>query len=396
MGSWSLVGNKLGAPPQGVLGTSDNNALVIETNGTERLRVDTNGNVGIGTTDPSHPLHIAAGKVLRIEGGINANDAADYFSFGGNGSFGIDAPGVVNGRFIVQNSGNVGIGTTTPTSTLHVNGSVAVTGRGLLTVSGEYNNPQGITNFNYNVNVGYGAANSVLAVSASAPGSLGPIISITNTGGGQNSACALDFYTFDPGEGAGPDHAISPSSRIQAVDDGNFTNDIVFLINTPGAANNKLVEKLRITSTGSLNVPGDVVLTGADCAEHFNVAGETPEPGTVVVIDTEGALKESRVAYDKKVAGVVSGAGDYRPGLVLDMRPSEEERIPVALAGKVYCKVDARYSPVEIGDLLTTSHIPGHAMKAVEPLKAFGSVIGKALKPLRDGKGLIPILVALQ
>ena len=64
--------------------------------------------------------------------------------------------------------------------------------------------------------------------------------------------------------------------------------------------------------------------------------------------------------------------------------------------GRVFCKADARYSPIEIGDLLTTSHTPGHAMKAADPLKAFGAVIGKALKPLDEGDRLIPILVSLQ
>jgi hypothetical protein len=127
------------------------------------------------------------------------------------------------------------------------------------------------------------------------------------------------------------------------------------------------------------------------------VAGtQLPEPGTVVVIDEGGGLRESCEAYDKKVAGVVSGAGEYRHALVLDGRPSDTERIPIALIGKVYCKVDARYSPIEVGDLLTTSATPGYAMKATEPGKAFGSVIGKALRRLEDGEGLIPILITLQ
>ena len=64
--------------------------------------------------------------------------------------------------------------------------------------------------------------------------------------------------------------------------------------------------------------------------------------------------------------------------------------------GKVYCKVDAQYASVEVGDLLTTSPTPGHAMKAADPLRAFGSVIGKALRPLDAGQGLIPILISLQ
>ena len=63
--------------------------------------------------------------------------------------------------------------------------------------------------------------------------------------------------------------------------------------------------------------------------------------------------------------------------------------------GKVCCKADAQFGPIEVGDLLTTSPTPGHAMKASDPAKAFGAVIGKALGSLKAGTGLIPIIVAL-
>ncbi len=142
---------------------------------------------------------------------------------------------------------------------------------------------------------------------------------------------------------------------------------------------------------------GDITLKNADCAEEFDIVSAWAlDAGTVMVLDGEGALRESQQAYDKKVAGVLSGAGEYRPGIVLDKKASRENRRPVALMGKVYCKVDADCAPVEAGDLLTTSHTPGHAMKAADPAHAFGAVIGKALRPLKQGKGLIPILVALQ
>jgi hypothetical protein len=148
---------------------------------------------------------------------------------------------------------------------------------------------------------------------------------------------------------------------------------------------------------GAVTVKGDIVLTGADCAEEFDVIGAAEmEPGTVVVMDQNGAMRSSQRAYDKKVAGVISGAGDYRPGMILDRKDASRGRMPIALIGKVYCKVDARYSPVEVGDLLTTSSTPGHAMRASDPMQAFGAVLGKALRGLPAGQGLIPVLVALQ
>jgi hypothetical protein len=146
-----------------------------------------------------------------------------------------------------------------------------------------------------------------------------------------------------------------------------------------------------------LSVGDDIVLANADCAEDFDIAGlEKVEPGTVMVIDSEGALRESDRAYDKRVAGVISGAGKYKPGIVLDKQETSNHRMPIALLGKVYCKVDASYGPIEVGDLLTTSLTPGHAMKTDDPIKAFGAVIGKALRSLEEGQGLIPILIALQ
>jgi len=147
----------------------------------------------------------------------------------------------------------------------------------------------------------------------------------------------------------------------------------------------------------TLTVGVDIVLANADCAEDFDIAGlEVVEPGTVMVIDSEGALRQSDRAYDKRVAGVISGAGNYKPGIVLDKQESSRNRMPIALMGKVYCKVDASYGAIEVGDLLTTSPTPGHAMKTDDPLKAFGAVIGKALRSLEEGQGLIPILIALQ
>jgi hypothetical protein len=140
----------------------------------------------------------------------------------------------------------------------------------------------------------------------------------------------------------------------------------------------------------------DVILRSADCAEEFDTVNEQIEPGTVMTIDKTGKLCVSNKPYDKKVIGVVSGAGSYSPGLILDKQRTHKNRAPIALLGKVYCKLDANVSSIEQGDLLTTSDIPGHAMKAIDPLKSFGAVIGKALQPIKKGKDLIPILVTLQ
>jgi hypothetical protein len=148
---------------------------------------------------------------------------------------------------------------------------------------------------------------------------------------------------------------------------------------------------------GNVVITGDISLTNADCAEDFDIVPGSPvEPGTVMVLDAEGRLRASGLPYDKRVAGVISGAGHYKPGLVLDKQSSQDHRQPIALLGKVYCKLDAQFGPIEVGDLLTTSPTAGHAMRVDDPVRAFGAVIGKALRPLKSGQDLVPILIALQ
>lgn len=161
----------------------------------------------------------------------------------------------------------------------------------------------------------------------------------------------------------------------------------------------KVVINSDASVSGTLTVAGDILFpaTAADCAEEFDVgcvAGA--DPGTVMVLNKNGALQPSAQPYDKKVAGVVSGAGPYRPAFVLDRSQKPSGRTPLALVGKVFCKVDAQYAAIEAGDLLTTSPTPGHAMKAKDQSLAFGAVIGKALAPLPGGRALVPILIALQ
>ena len=149
--------------------------------------------------------------------------------------------------------------------------------------------------------------------------------------------------------------------------------------------------------TGTITVDKDVVLPAADFAEDFPVeASDVIDPGTVMVLGENGILRPSDKSYDRRVVGVISGACDYRPGLILDRHKSSSGRLPLALVGKVYCKVDAAHGVIRVGDLLTTSPTTGYAMKADDPIRAFGAVIGKALRPLQSGLGLIPMLVTLQ
>ena len=150
---------------------------------------------------------------------------------------------------------------------------------------------------------------------------------------------------------------------------------------------------------GKISVAVLDIRGGSDIAEPFLVSdGNSAEPGTLLVIDEEhpGKLKVSISSYDSRVAGVVSGAGGIHPGVQLHQDGMDLGNTNVAIAGRVYCKAESFSSPIQPGDLLTTSNIPGHAMKAIDSNRSHGSVIGKAMSSLKEGTGLVLVLVNLQ
>jgi hypothetical protein len=154
-----------------------------------------------------------------------------------------------------------------------------------------------------------------------------------------------------------------------------------------------------LSVNGNITTLGDVQLIGSgqDLAEPFTLVGQqTARPGSVVVLAGPDRVRVSDAPYDPRVAGIVSGAGNLKPGIVLGRCDTSDDRPVIALTGKVWCYVDAGQDPIELGDLLTTSGTLGHAMRATDQTRAFGAVIGKALAGLSRGRGLIPVLVALR
>jgi hypothetical protein len=319
---WELNGNANTNPQTNFLGTTDNQPLLVKTNSTEQLRVDTAGKVGIGTQNPPYRLSVVGQPTDYHCAFFVSDPSADPFK---------------NQICLVgsaeHSEARLGFVTTYPDGTLNhtaiIKASVPATGGGDL----------------------------VFQTRTGDNGQLLECLHITNQGN-------IGIGTPIPGDRL----TVAGSVSVEA----------------------------DVKIGGNATVGGDLFLPGADCAEQFDISGEIPGPGTVVTIKEGGTLGESQEPYDKKVAGVISGAGEFRHSILLDSRPQKGQRAPVALAGKVYCKVDARDRPIEIGDLLTTSPTPGHAMTAANPGRAFGAIIGKALDRLERGTGLIPILVALR
>jgi hypothetical protein len=136
---------------------------------------------------------------------------------------------------------------------------------------------------------------------------------------------------------------------------------------------------------------------GLDIAEGFDISGSTQvSMGSVLVIDPDspGKLRICDKPYDTRVAGIVAGANDQGSGVRLGGGMFEHS---VALAGRVYCNVEATAAAVRPGDLLTTSSEPGYAMKAADHERARGAVLGKAMERLEKGeRAQILVLVTLQ
>jgi len=183
-----------------------------------------------------------------------------------------------------------------------------------------------------------------------------------------------------------------------AADEASDGGDIA-LKNAAGVQTCQLDADYGGTGMSRLRVDVVEILGGSDISEQFDINGEGVEPGMVVCIDPAhpGKLVVSRKAYDRTVAGVISGAGGVNPGFLMSQRGSVADgKHPVALTGRVWVRCDASGGAIQPGDLLTTSDTPGHAMKVTDHDKARGAILGKAMTPLAEGRGLVLVLVSLQ
>ncbi len=316
-------------------------------------------------------------------------------------------------RLTVEDTGDVGIGTTDPAAKLHIdNGSDASralyatkTGSGIVT---EFHVDSGNSAYPlYAVTYGTGRAasfeahtsNTLAAVSILKNG--GPALNLTSDVGfgSYDSTAAVCFLSNNDSE-----LATGGILVLGDVDGGNLSFDgNEIMARNAGAAStlylnneggNTIISPLGHTIVSVLEITG-----GADFSEGFEVGGAI-EPGMVVVIDPSnpGELKPATSAYDRKVAGIISGAGGVKPGMIMSQTGTlASGEHPVALTGRVYCWCDASTGAIEPGDMLTTSNTPGHAMKVADHAAAQGAILGKAMTSLKQGeKGLVLVLVSLQ
>jgi hypothetical protein len=171
-----------------------------------------------------------------------------------------------------------------------------------------------------------------------------------------------------------------------SITSANFRvgTDGAMVIDTNTGTNNS------VTVSGDLNVLGKLNVSGADVAEEFATTEEL-DLGTVVVMNDGGVktAKPSETKYDQKVIGVVSD----NPSVVMG-KISDKTKAVIAMVGVVKVKVTTQNGNIEKGDLLATSDLKGHAMKATE--EKVGTVIGKALENFSGNTGEITALINLQ
>jgi hypothetical protein len=417
VGTW--VGAGSAGTPSGWFGTMSNHPLqFFAANKGASITIATTGNVGIGTTNlTSSRLTIEGQDALSVRGYQPFINFIDTNSGNSRGAIQQVAGGLnlfTNSYLIganpfaylrLDNSGNVGIGSANPQAKLEVasgsgdlfrligyepfitfydsnhgyaSGAIQQVGGGLNLFTDSYLkgvNPLAYLRLDNNGNVGIGTPTPEPAAKLHVAGSFLRVDGAANE------------QAYIGGDGIGNDVNLGSSNPS--------VTDVVLW--------NRATSKYMNLVTGALTIKG-----GSDFSENFDVnAAEATreavrtkvEAGLVVSIDptNPGKLQLSTQAYDRRVAGIISGAGGVNPGMMMSQPGTlADGQHPVALTGRVYCWADASQGAIEPGDLLTTSFTPGHAMKVTELAKAQGAIIGKAMTGLKEGKGLVLVLVTLQ
>ena len=316
----------------------------------EVMRIADNGYVGIGTASPSATLDVRPiGFAINQNGGIQLATTDGHWPSGmflrtdsaGNPRLALD---IASSETLSLYGDNVGIGTLGPAYPLDV-------------LAG-----QAIAQFT-STNAYYGSA-----------------IFLKNSTPGQASSGAISFFSAGFSGPAG-----NRTGNIAVNSDGTFHFEA-------GG-----YDRMQISPSGTVSV-GVLQINGADVAEPFAVTSRDAVKGCVMAIDEDnpGQLKLSEHAYDTHVAGILSGANGVNSGILLKQHGFNDGGQNVALSGRVYALADASYGAIRPGDLLTTSDTPGHCMKVTDHAQAQGAIIGKAMSALKEGKGMVLVLVTLQ
>jgi len=373
------------------------------------MTIGETGNVGIGTTSPSSRLHVVgsaiAGNSYTLNGVTN-----------GRQLFTAETSGLASGygyaSVIGAGGGSGGVIKTNPLASYGANGvtgfaydaggggrapiavygytlqnAANLTNTGNRPAAGVFISELGGTSSNFGGTIYgvYGKADSSAAINSISPSNVVGVYGIAT--GQSNNAVIGGYFT---GSGGTSNYGV-----YSAAGTNHFAGAVGIGTTLPTAG-------MMLHVVGNARFDGSVTGTNIranyqDLAEWVPSADDL-SPATVVVLDkrTGNTVKASAASYDTSVAGVVSA----QPGIILGEEGVSKEQI--ATTGRVRVRVDASKGAIEIGDLLVTSDISGTAMKSAPidiggfSIHRPGTIIGKALEPLRSGTGEILVLLSLQ
>ncbi len=370
------------------------------------------GNVGIGTNQPPALLTVNQGT-LQLTGTSQVPPTTGYgmemfydgtrnYIMGYNRSSPAYLPLELRGLTInlngnnsnkgigvyVNSSNNVGIGTSSPTDRLHIVGG----GAGQLTDEFRIGTNGGTPNTSVRMRF--------VAGEDSQPTEIGNIRSVLTVGlsggsymglGGQGQIDTM-VLTSNGAVGIG---TTAPGALFSVGSLSQFTVNSLGNVTTPSVTTPSLI--FPGSNAGPQTTPWTGVLCGGDYAEAVDPAGDLKSyaPGDVLVI-ADGAedVRKSSEPYATTVAGIYA----TKPGVVgrRESLPKDGSDFPMAMVGIVPTKVTAENGPIHKGDLLVSSSRPGYAMKGTDRSRMLGAVIGKAMRALDSGDGVIDVLVTLQ
>ncbi len=345
----------------------------------------------------------------------------EYYGVYGHSTAGFSSPPPVTGAGVlgVNTGGGNGVRGESSTGTgVRGEGATGVAGVGNWGVAG-FGDTNGVYGYSENGHAAYFMGESYFSedvgIGTETPGSLLDVQGVgTSAGGAAGYAEVVARFKSTGGDhsAASIDAPTGKDAILYFAEDGDAHWDIRHDADNSDSLNIRYQggteenwSVFRILSNGTTRVRVLEIVGGADLAEPFAVAkskdgSDKIEPGMVVVIDPDhpGQLTLATDPYDPKVAGVISGAKGLKPGMVMKAEESSLANgdYPVALTGRVWCWCEAGNSPIQPGDLLTTSKTAGHAMRATDTSRASGAIIGKAMTSLDAGTGLVLVLVSLQ